>query len=134
MNKLKILVDTHIILWAFSDPKRISAKMQTVLKDDTNDIYYSPVSLWEIAIKHGLGKLDIEDMSPEEFYRELTSSYFICKPLSNETIISSYKLPMYHRDPFDRMLIWEAISSDMTLLSADTTIDTYQAEGLKTIH
>ena len=132
--ELKYLVDTHILLWAFSDPDRISAEIKSVLDDDMSDVYYSPISLWEIAIKFGLGKLDISGISPEEFLEELESSFFLHKTLDRSTVISSYKLPRYHKDPFDRMLIWDAISSDMVFLSSDARSDAYIENGLKVIH
>lgn len=75
--------------------------------NEDNDIYYSPINLWEISIKYRLKKLYLNRLTPEEFFKELENSYYICKEINNENIITNYKLPMYHKDPFDRFLIWE---------------------------
>jgi PIN domain nuclease of toxin-antitoxin system len=131
---LKYLVDTHILLWAFTAPGKLSADIKTVLSDSETEVFYSPVNLWEIAIKYGLGKLEIEGSTPEEFLVELEGSFFTYKPLDRQTLASSYRLPAHHKDPFDRLLFWEAIRSDLVLLSADTISDTYITAGLKVIH
>jgi PIN domain nuclease of toxin-antitoxin system len=131
---LKYLADTHVLIWALNQPHRISQTMTSILHNSQATIYYSPVSLWEIAIKHGLGKLDLLGHSPEEFFAELEDGLFVYRPLDPQTLISSYQLPAHHRDPFDRMLFWEAIQSDLVLLSADNKSDAYRANGLKVIH
>jgi PIN domain nuclease of toxin-antitoxin system len=132
--KLNYLADTHILLWTLNQPQRLPRDIKSVLDDDEVVIYYSPVSLWEIAIKHGLGKLDLLGHSPEEFLAELENSFFTYRPLDPQTLISSYRLPSHHRDPFDRMLFWEAIRGDLVLLSADSRSDAYVSSGLKIIH
>jgi PIN domain nuclease of toxin-antitoxin system len=131
---LSYLADTHILLWTFSKPDKISADIKSVLDDTGATVFYSPISLWEIAIKYGLGKLAVLGMSPEEFLAELENSFFTYRPLDPQTLISSYRLPSHHRDPFDRMLFWEAIRSDLVLLSADNRSDAYATSGLKIIH
>ena len=96
-------------------------------------IYYSPVSLWEIAIKYGLKKLHLDGGTPADFYQELKKSFYLCKKIDNSSLITNYKLPMYHKDPFDRFLIWEAIQSDFILISADAKRELYKKEGLKVV-
>lgn len=131
---MKFLVDTHILLWSFTDPERMSPDIRVVLEDEEAQIFYSPISLWEISIKYGLGKLRLDGMSPEEFLTELEQSFFIEKKMDKQTLTSSYQLPRYHKDPFDRMLFWEAIQSDLALLSVDGACDAYLPEGLRVIH
>jgi PIN domain nuclease of toxin-antitoxin system len=128
------LADTHILIWTLNQPQKVSRAVAAILKDDNSKVYYSPVSLWEIAIKHGLGKLDLLGHSPEEFLAELEDSFFIYRPISPQALISSYRLASHHRDPFDRMLFWQAIQSDLTLLSADTRSNDYAPSGLKVVH
>ncbi|MDR1184395.1 MAG: type II toxin-antitoxin system VapC family toxin [Coriobacteriales bacterium] len=131
---LKYLADTHILLWAFTDSGKLSADIKAILEDDETEVFYSPVSLWEIAIKYGLGKLVIQGCTPEEFLVELETSFFTYRPLGRQTLVSSYHLPAYHKDPFDRLLFWEAIRGDLVLLSADTRSDAYIPAGLQVIH
>jgi len=126
----KFLVDTHILLWIFTDPQKLSPTIRAVLNDSDAEVYYSPISLWEISIKYGLGKLSISGISPEEFFVELDKSFLHCKPLDNESLITSYQLPHLHKDPFDRMLFWEAIRDGFTLLSVDAESEAYTESGL----
>ena len=128
---MNYLVDTHILLWAFSQTDKLSNKIKSTLLDENNRIYYSPISLWEITIKYGLKKLFLNGGTPDDFFAELNNSYFYCKNINLVNLISNYKLPMHHRDPFDRFLIWEAIRSDFILISEDEKMELYKKEGLK---
>jgi PIN domain nuclease of toxin-antitoxin system len=130
---MNYLADTHILLWSFIDPENLTEDIKLILLNEENNIYYSPVNLWEISIKYGLKKLYLKGLTPEEFFEELENSYYICKKLDNVNIITSYKLPMYHRDPFDRFLIWESMRNDFVLLSVDNTLVQYKKYGLKTV-
>ena len=130
---MKYLVDTHILLWSFIETNKLSKEIKSVLLDENNKIFYSPVSLWEISIKYGKKKLFLNGITPDDFFIELINSYYLCKTINPATVITNYKLPIYHKDPFDRFLIWEAIKSDLILISADDKIDSYKKEGLKVI-
>ena len=130
---MKYLVDTHILLWSFFEPQRLTENIRNIITDTSNEIYYSPVSLWEISIKYGLKKLFLSGLTPEVFYSELKGSFYKCKELDGFTVITNYKLPILHKDPFDRFLIWEAIQSGFILLSADSDVIKYQEEGLRVI-
>jgi len=120
-------------MWSFFEPQRLSKTIREIVTDVSNEVWYSPVSLWEISIKYGLGKLKLNGLTPEEFYRELSDSFSRCKEINSLTIITNYKLPILHKDPFDRFLIWEAIQSDFTLLSVDDSMAQYRKEGLKVV-
>jgi PIN domain nuclease of toxin-antitoxin system len=85
--------------------------------NEANDIYYSPINLWETSIKYALKKLQLNGLTPEKFFEELEDSYYICKEMDNMNIITNYKLSMYHKDLFARFLIWESIRNDFILLS-----------------
>jgi len=130
---MSYLVDTHILMWSFFEPEKLSSDIQDILLDNRNAIYYSPVNLWEIAIKYGLGKLTLNGLTPEAFFDELDSSFFICKDIKTSDVITSYKLPLHHKDPFDRLLIWDTIQSNMTLISADKTLLKYKHDGLNIV-
>ena len=130
---MNYLVDTHILLWSFLETDKLSKEIKTVLLDENNDIYYSPISLWEISIKYGLKKLSLHGGTPDDFFAELNNSYFRCKMIEPLHLITNYKLPVYHKDPFDRFLIWEAIRNDYVLISADKNMELYKKEGLRLI-
>jgi PIN domain nuclease of toxin-antitoxin system len=130
---MNYLVDTHILLWSFIEPKRLTENIRQILLDEDNNIYYSPINLWEISIKYGLKKLHLNNLAPEEFFEELENSYYVCKKIDNMDIITNYKLPVYHKDPFDRFLIWESIRNDFILLSVDEALIRYKKDGLKII-
>jgi PIN domain nuclease of toxin-antitoxin system len=78
---MNYLVDTHILLCSFLETNRLSKEIKTVLLNENNMIYYSPVSLWEISIKYGLKKLNLNGGTPDDFYEELNNSFYLCKRL-----------------------------------------------------
>jgi len=128
---MKILIDTHYLLWAFMDTDRIGKSICKKLLSDENEVFYSQASLWEISIKYNSGKLILKGMKPEEFYKEIENSYLKCRVFKNEELISFYKLPIEHKDPFDRIMIWQSIKSDYHFLSVDEQIEKYKKYGLK---
>ena len=130
---MNCLVDTHILLWSFLETSKLSKKIKTVLLNNNNEIYYSPISLWEISIKYGLKKLSLNDGSPEDLFAEINNSFYHCKTIDPVSLVTNYKLPILHKDPFDRFLIWEAIRNDFVLISADKNMELYKKEGLKVI-
>ena len=131
---MKYLVDTHILLWAFIEPEKLSKNSSKILLDENNDIYYSPINLWEISIKYALKKLNLKGITPDDFFRELNESYFLCKKVENKDLITNYKLPILHKDPFDRFLIWESIQNDFIFISVDIKMEFYKKEGLKVVY
>jgi PIN domain nuclease of toxin-antitoxin system len=130
---MNYLVDSHILLWSFIEPQKITKNIRQILLDEDNNIYYSPINLWEISIKYGLKKLYLNNLTPEEFFGELENSYYMCKGIDNLNIITNYKLSMFHKDPFDRFIICESIRNDFILLSVDKTLTQYKEDGLKII-
>jgi PIN domain nuclease of toxin-antitoxin system len=131
---MNYLVDTHILLWSFLETDKLSKEIKSILLDENNVIYYSPISLWEISIKYGLGKLSLNGGTPDDFFDELNNSYYLCKVIDNMDLITNYKLPTYHKDPFDRFLIWEAIRNDFILISVDENMNLYKKNGLKIVY
>jgi PIN domain nuclease of toxin-antitoxin system len=131
---MKYLVDTHILLWSFLDTNKLSKNIRSILLDENNEIYYSQVSLWEISIKYGIKKLYLNGGTPDDFFEELDNSYYLCKRIDSMDIITNYKLPIHHKDPFDSFLIWEAIRNDFILISVDENIELYKKDGLKVVN
>jgi len=127
------LVDTHILLWSFLETGNLSRKIKSILLDEGNEIFYSPISLWEISIKYGLKKLSLNGGTPDDFFHELNNSYYRCAAVNPIDLITNYKLPMRHKDPFDRFLIWEAIKNDFILISADENMELYKKDGLRLV-
>ncbi|GBU21016.1 hypothetical protein R80B4_00903 [Fibrobacteres bacterium R8-0-B4] len=130
---MNYLVDTHVLLWSFLETNKLSREIISVLLDETNEIYYSPISLWEISIKYGLKKLSLNGGTPEDFFDELKNSFYRCKTIDSADIATNYKLPIRHKDPFDRFLIWEAIKNDFVLLCTDEAMKLYKKDGLKIV-
>ena len=128
---MKILLDTHYLLWAFIDTSKISQSVYHKLLADENEVFYSQASLWEISIKFNMGKLSLKGMKPEEFYEEVANSFLKCRAFSHDELITFYKLPIEHKDPFDRIMIWQSIKSDYYFLSVDRQITKYERYGLK---
>ena len=130
---MKFMVDTHILLWALNSPSKIHGDITQILQNDDATICYSQISLWEIAIKYALGKLDLKGHSPEEFYQAAEESFMLCETLDNKDLISSHRLPQKHKDPFDRMMVWQCIKEGHTLLSANSKLQDYQENGLQIV-
>ncbi|MDR3070420.1 MAG: type II toxin-antitoxin system VapC family toxin [Propionibacteriaceae bacterium] len=128
---MKYLIDTHIIIWSLTDPKKISAGVRKVLVDERNDIFFSPISLWEISIKFSLGKLDLGGLEPQVILEKLSSSFIECHPPSPHTSASIHQLSRVHNDPFDRLLVWSCIQDDITMISSDKQLGGYGEHGLK---
>jgi PIN domain nuclease of toxin-antitoxin system len=128
---MNILLDTHYLLWSFIDTTKLEKRIYDLLVAEENDIFYSQASLWEISIKYTLGKLTLEGITPEEFYHELKNSDFKCRRFMNDELVEFYKLPIEHRDPFDRIMIWQAIKSEYSFLTHDSQAEKYVQYGLK---
>jgi PIN domain nuclease of toxin-antitoxin system len=129
---MKYLLDTHVLAWSFTNTSKISDRVKEILSKETS-LYVSTVSLWEISIKFNLGKLELNGLTPEEFFVVAEKWGFNFIPFSNREAITFYKLERLHKDPFDRMLIWQSITNGMTLLSKDNRMEAYEKLGLNLI-
>lgn len=125
------LLDTHYLIWALADSKKISKKIQAVLINPDNRIIVSTISFWEIALKSSIGKLTIAGFTPDKLPAACEQIGFEIFSL-NASDSSRYHFlkTVHHRDPFDRMLIWQAIQNKFTFISADEQINKYGSEGL----
>jgi PIN domain nuclease of toxin-antitoxin system len=122
---MKILLDTCTFLWIVSDAPELTEAGKTVFSDPDNDVYLSSVSAWEILVKYLLGKLSISG-SPECFIREQREQHDIdTLPLDEVSALHLPVLPKLHRDPFDRMLVCQAIEHNLTILTPDPMITQY---------
>ena len=127
---MKYLLDTHMILWAAMDVKRLSRRAKSILENPENTLYFSPVSLWEISIKH---EKHPEQMAiSSERVREIAIKMgFIELPVRSRHGVDIANLPDIHNDPFDRMLITQARSDGLYLLSHDDKVLAYGASVVK---
>ena len=124
---MKLLLDTHTYLWALSEPNRLSKKQIAAMEDPTNKVYISSISITEIAIKASLGKLELSFDPIDAAER----SGFEMLDFSAKDALLLKDLPFHHRDPFDRMLITQAISRKLIIATQDSLIDQYDWRTLK---
>jgi PIN domain nuclease of toxin-antitoxin system len=129
---MNYILDTHYILWTLFDPSRISDTILEIFKNENHSKIVSGISLWEISLKYSLGKLELCGTNPDEIYEKVIESGFDVLSIETETLVSYYKLPKKdsHRDPFDRLLIWQAINANLTLITNDKMIEQYIEDGL----
>jgi len=126
------LLDTHYMLWAIADTKKLTRAVKEILTDSENKIVVSTISFWEVALKSAIGKLQITGFSPESVPAACLQVGFEIECLSAEDSSTYHQLKAtYHKDPFDCMLIWQAIRNDYTLISVDNNVKKYKSEGLK---
>lgn len=122
---MRYLLDTHVLLWFLTENlAKLSPTCQKILLDESNHLYFSKASIWEIAIKHSLGKPDFE-CNPQEIGQELLRLGFLCLDIELSHLYGVVDLPMIHKDPFDRLLIIQAESENLQLLTADKAILQY---------
>ena len=132
---MSYLLDTRCFLWSLFAPKKLSRRARAVIVDTSNEVAVSSVSFWEIALKHALGKIDLTPIGPEELPAAAKAMNFNLLPLDAETAAGFARLPRErHKDPFDRMLVWQAICNKFVLISHDGRLeDYYQRWGLKVL-
>lgn len=119
------LIDTHLLLWAAGDPDRLPSRARAVLDDVTNEILFSAASIWEIAIKASLSRTDfLVEAGP--FAAALLTHGYLELPVSSVHAARVQSLPPHHRDPFDRILIAQADIQQVTLLTHDEQLRSYQ--------
>lgn len=118
---MKLLLDTHAALWWLADDDRIGEEVIRQLTDDTNQVLISAVVVWEVAIKRSLGKLD----APEELAPTLLGAGAQPLPVTLEHAAAVETLPWRHRDPFDRMLVAQALTEDAAIVSRDEPLSEY---------
>jgi len=130
---VKLLLDTCSFLWALHEPASLSARARKTLQDPAHRVHVSVISFWEISLKAGLGKLTLEGIAPEDYPELAVQAGWIIHPLAPELASGAGRLRRNpeHRDPFDRLLIWTAISEGFTLVSGDDALTDYVSQGLK---
>ena len=122
---MKLLLDTHILLWAAAEPEQLSNQAKALIEDPQNQLYFSTASLWEIAIKNKLGRADFKVDLPV-LRRNLLDNGFQEIAINGAHTLALDTLPPIHKDPFDRILIAQANVEGITLMTADSAVVEYQ--------
>ena len=128
---MNFLLDTHLLLWAAGKPDQLSSEARELLLDLSNELWFSPASLWEITIKRSLNRADFR-VDTRRLWRMLLSHGYRQLTISSEHVIAVGDLVPLHNDPFDRVLIAQARVEAITLLTADSVVASY-GEGVRKI-
>ena len=121
---MKLLLDTHILLWAAGQPDRLPPSAQDLIAASENELFFSAANLWEILIKRGLGRDDFK-ADARVLRRALLDNGYSELPIGSEHVVAIDSLPMIHKDPFDRILVAQATVEGITLLTADRIVGQY---------
>lgn len=131
---MNYLVDTHVLLWTILSPKKISKNVKNILLDPELTKHVSAITFWEISLKYQLRKIDFMEITLDKLPTIAKDAGFEILNLDSDTAASFYKLPkIENKDPFDRMLAWQAICHDFCLLTRDRDFDDYKGRGLKIV-
>ncbi len=122
-----LLVDTHLLLWAAGQPQKLSKKARRLLEDAGSQLWFSAASLWEVAIKHALGREDFH-VEPQRLRRALIDNGWHELAISSEHALATLNLPPIHKDPFDRMLIAQAHVEGVILATSDEVVARYPGQ------
>jgi PIN domain nuclease of toxin-antitoxin system len=122
---VSLLLDTHVVLWWLTDDRTLSDDVKTML-DHEPDVYVSPATIWEVTIKRAIGKLQ----APADLPEQIRDSGFRELPITTRHAIAAGRLPLVHRDPFDRMLVAQARCEELTLVTRDADIQKYDVSVL----
>jgi PIN domain nuclease of toxin-antitoxin system len=127
---VRLLLDTHLLIWAVSEPERLSAKALELMNDESTQLFFSAASIWEIAIKASYKRTDFMVDVPD-LHRELLRNGYQELAVSARHTFAIVHLPHLHKDPFDRLLLAQAMREDLTLVTADAVLASYPGPILK---
>lgn len=129
---MRYLLDTHSFLWAIFNPEKLSRSARETIKDRENEVAVSVVTFWEVPLKYALGKLDLVRIKPDDLPDVAEKTGMDILQITPQEAASFHNLPrLTHKDPFDRLIIWQAIQRKMTLISSDREFEDYRKFGLK---
>jgi PIN domain nuclease of toxin-antitoxin system len=121
---VRLLLDTHVLLWALIEPARLNPDARATLENPEHAVFFSAASVWEMAIKAALGRADFQ-VAPEVIVEAAQASGFIELPVRSAAALKVAALPHHHRDPFDRLLVAQAMTEPMALYTADAQLAAY---------
>ena len=121
---MKLLLDTHLLLWAAGQPDRLPEAATKLIDSPSNELLFSAASIWEVAIKRGMGRSDFQ-ADPRLLRRGLLDNGYSELPILSDHVVAIESLPPIHKDPFDRLLVAQASAEGITLLTADSMVAQY---------
>ncbi len=121
----RILVDTQSMIWFSENNRQLSKTARATIEREENDCFVSMATFWEMSIKMNLGKLDVKGLTIQEFMEEVDENEFITLNINRSHVLENVRLPFHHRDPFDRIIIAQAIAENMPIVSSDADFDAY---------
>ena len=127
---MKLLLDTHTAIWWMNGHEKLSPEVKPMLSDDSHSLYISIVSAWEVAIKASLGKLPEFEGSVKAFLATMEAIPIVLLPVMPKHVEMVETLPLLHRDPFDRLLVATALADNLTLITADESIQKYDVQWI----
>ena len=129
---MRLLLDTHVLLWAAGQPEKLTEWARSLLTAPENSLFFSAASIWEVVIKHSLGRTDFK-ADPARLRKLLVAHGYIELPVMAEHVLKIETLPLLHKDPFDRLLIAQAREEGMQLLTVDASILLYGESTLNAL-
>jgi PIN domain nuclease of toxin-antitoxin system len=127
---MRLLLDTHAFLWFVLADPQLSARASALIAEPANEVLISPATYWEVAIKIGIGKYSLAQPLELFFEHELAANQFEVLPIKPRHVAPLTSLPFHHRDPFDRLIIAQALVEELAIVSADTLFDAYPIQRL----
>lgn len=127
---MRLLLDTHAFLWYLPNDNRLSPDAAGAISEDSNDVYLSVVSVWETLVKYQLGKLNLPAPADQYLQQRQEQHHILSLPLEAAAASRLLELPAHHRDPFDRMLVCQAIHHDLTIVTSDEQVARYDVRVL----
>jgi len=124
---LRLLLDSNVLLWSLSDRKRLTPRVRRMLEDGHNELFVSQASVWELSIKVAKGKLALPGSSVRSLLDQIAKTGMNVLPIEDAHILRTETLLHHHRDPFDRILVAQALEEDLTILTSDADIPKYDA-------
>jgi len=121
LTNMNLLLDTCVVIWWLSEPEKLKKKVRSIIADINNEVFVSAASIWEMSIKHRLGRIEL----PRQLIKTLHDEYMQLLDITAEHTLATVDLPLIHQDPFDRLLIAQAKFEDMTLVTRDKHIQQY---------
>ena len=128
------VLDSHAFLWTIFEPECLSYSAREIIAEPRNDVHVSTVTFWELSLKYGIGKLDLEGVTPDVFPSAAEEAGLNILPLQASVAASFHQLPRHaHKDPFDRMIVWQTIRRGYELISKDSELEVYREYGLQRV-
>lgn len=122
------LIDTHVFIWWLQDNRELSERSRNIMSNAANEIFLSIASLWEISIKLSIGKLKINDYSTAYIEKQLVSNDIQLLPIKLSHTVNLHSMPNHHKDPFDRMIISQALEENLAIITKDNQFENYNIE------